>query len=463
MAPQRQLHLNAFIMPNGHHEAAWRHHSTDPVRARTLQHYVDIARTAERGRLDSVFLADVVGLGDNVRHNSHSGFEPLTLLSALAASTEHIGLIATASTTYNHPYTLARAFASLDHLSGGRAGWNIVTSSSAIEAGNFGIERPDHARRYERAEEFLEVVAALWDSFGDDAIVADTTSGVYADTDRIAPIDHHGEFFDVAGPLNVPRPVQGYPLLVQAGSSEAGKAYAARYAEAVFTAQQTLQDGIDFSDDLTRRLPRHGRSRDELLVLPGISPIIGSTQEEAQRLEAEINAGIVPAYGLAQLSSMLDVELTEEHLDAPLPHVEHITQGNQSRFTLVTELARREELTVRQLIERLAGGRGPRVLAGTPEQIAVDLETWFTKGAADGFNIMPPTYPQSLEVFVDTVVPILQERGLFRREYTGTTLREHYGLARPQAGHIGSTSTTSTSTTSAPTSSSTSTTKEHAA
>lgn len=452
MTTQRQLHLNAFIMPNGHHEAAWRHPSTDPVRARTLQHYVDIARTAERGRLDSVFLADVVGLPDNVRHNSHSGFEPLTLLSALAASTEHIGLIATASTTYNHPYTLARAFASLDHLSGGRAGWNIVTSGSTVEAGNFGIERPDHDRRYARAEEFVQVVAALWDSFGDGAIVADAASGTYADTDRISPIDHHGEFFDVAGPLNVPRPVQGYPLLVQAGSSEAGKAYAAKYAEAVFTAQQTLQDGIDFYDDLKRRLAQHGRSRDELLVLPGISPIIGSTQEEAQRLEAEINAGIVPAYGLAQLSAMLDTELTEEHLDAPLPHVERITQGNQSRFTLVTELARREGLTVRQLIERLAGGRGHRVLAGTPQQVADDLETWFTQGAADGFNIMPPTYPQGLEVFVDTVVPILQERGLFRREYTGTTLREHYGLARPAAGHISSTRTTSTSTT-----------KEHAA
>lgn len=439
MSSQRQLHLNAFIMPNGHHEAAWRHPSTTPERALTLQHYVEIARTAERGLLDSVFLADTVALADNVKHNSHSAFEPLTLLSALAASTEHVGLIATASTTYNHPYTLARAFASLDHLSGGRAGWNIVTSSSRAEAGNFGIERPEHARRYDRATEFLEVAAALWDSFGDGAVLADTEAGIYADTGRIAEIDHHGEFFDVAGPLNVPRPLQGYPLLVQAGSSETGKAYAARYAEAVFTAQQTLDGGIGFYEDLKRRLPQHGRSRGELLVLPGISPIIGSTEEEATRLEAEINSGIVPAYGLAQLRAMLDIELTEEHLDQQLPEIDHITQGNQSRFTLVTELARRENLTVRQLIERLAGGRGHRVLAGTPEQIADDLELWFTKGAADGFNIMPPTYPQGLEVFVDTVVPELQRRGLFRTEYTGTTLRENYGLVRPAAGHIGST------------------------
>lgn len=443
MTTKRQLHLNAFIMPNGHHEAAWRHPSTRPGQALTLQHYVDIARTAERGRLDSVFLADTVALADNVRHNSHSAFEPLTLLSALAASTAHVGLIATASTTYNHPYTLARAFASLDHLSGGRAGWNIVTSGSKAEAGNFGIERPDHSRRYDRATEFLELAAELWDSFGDGAVLADKENGLFADTDRIRRVDHHGEFFDVTGPLNVPRPVQGYPLLVQAGSSETGKAYAARYAEAVFTAQQTIEDGIEFYEDLKRRLPQHGRSRDELLVLPGISPIIGSTEEEAKRLEAEINAGIVPAYGLAQLRAMLDIDLTEEHLDGPLPQIEGITQGNQSRFTLVTELARRENLTVRQLIERLAGGRGHRVLAGTPEQIADDLELWFTKGAADGFNIMPPTYPQGLEVFVDTVVPLLQQRGLFRTEYTGTTLRDHYGIARPEQGHI-SRSTTST-------------------
>lgn len=444
MTTQRQLHLNAFIMPNGHHEAAWRHPSTRPAQALTLEHYVDIARTAERGRLDSVFLADTVALADNVEHNSHSAFEPLTLLSALAASTDHVGLIATASTTYNHPYTLARAFASLDHLSGGRAGWNIVTSGSKAEAGNFGIERPDHSRRYDRATEFLELAAELWDSFGDGAVLADKERGLFADTGRIRRIDHHGEFFDVTGPLNVPRPVQGYPLLVQAGSSETGKAYAARYAEAVFTAQQTLEDGIAFVEDLKRRLPQHGRSRSDLLVLPGISPIIGSTEEEAKRLEAEINAGIVPAYGLAQLRAMLDIELTEEHLDEPLPQIEEITQGNQSRFTLVTELARRENLTVRQLIERLAGGRGHRVLAGTPEQIADDLEHWFTKGAADGFNIMPPTYPEGLEVFVDTVVPLLQQRGLFRTEYAGTTLRDHYGLARPAQGHISRSATSTT-------------------
>jgi FMN-dependent oxidoreductase (nitrilotriacetate monooxygenase family) len=225
--------------------------------------------------------------------------------------------------------------------------------------------------------------------------------------------------------------VQGYPLLVQAGSSEDGKEYAARFAEAVFTAQQTLADGQAFYTDLKARLARYGRGPDELLVLPGISPVIGSTRAEARALEAELAELVVPAYGLAQLSAMLDVELTEADLDHRLPDVDHVTEGNRSRFELVTQLARREDLTVRELITRLAGGRGHRVLAGTPDEIADDLERWFTQGAADGFNVMPATLPGGLEVFVDTVVPELQRRGLFRTEYTGATLREHYGLARP--------------------------------
>jgi FMN-dependent oxidoreductase (nitrilotriacetate monooxygenase family) len=429
----RKLHLNAFIMSTGHHEAAWRHPEVDPTRALTLQHYVEIAHTAERGRLDSVFFADGVALHGNVRHNTHSAFEPLTLLSALAASTSHVGLIATASTTYNHPYTLARAFASLDHLSGGRAGWNIVTSAGQDEARNFGLPgRPDHEARYARATEFVQLAQALWDSFDDEAVVADQASGVYADTDLIAPIDHKGAHFEVRGPLNIRRPVQGYPLLVQAGSSESGKEYAARFAEAVFTAQQTLAEAQAFYADLKGRLPAHGRSTEDLLILPGISPIIGRTEEEAKAKEAALNALVNPAYGLAQLSTMLDHELAESDLDRPLPPVALGTEGNQSRKQLVLDLAEREGLTVRQLIERLAGGRGHRVFAGTPVQVADQIQEWFEQDAADGFNVMPPTLPGGLDDFVDHVVPELQRRGLFRTEYEGTTLREHYGLARPQ-------------------------------
>ncbi|WP_290056005.1 LLM class flavin-dependent oxidoreductase [Amycolatopsis solani] len=430
------MHLNAFVMPNGHHEAAWRHPSTDPVRARTLQHYADIARTAERGKLDSLFLADGVALWGNVKHNSHSHFEPLTLLSALAASTVHIGLIATASTTYNEPYHLARKFASLDHLSGGRAGWNIVTSAGIDEARNFNLaKRPSHAARYERADEFVEVVKKLWDSWEDDAALVDRASGIYADTDRIRAIEHDGPHFQVHGPLNIERPPQGHPLLVQAGSSETGKEYAARHAEAVFTAQQTFAEGKAFYDDVKGRLAKYGRSPDELKILPGISPILGRTEAEAREREAELNALITPDYGLRQLSKMLDHDVTGYPLDGPLPEVGSFTEGGQSRFELVVGLARREDLTIRQLLERLAGGRGHRVFAGTPAQVADELEAWFTGGAADGFNVMPPTLPGGLDDFVDLVVPELQRRGLFRTEYSGRTLREHYGLARPVTHH----------------------------
>ncbi|MET9246791.1 LLM class flavin-dependent oxidoreductase [Nonomuraea sp. NPDC003709] len=427
----RKLHLNAFLMGVGHHEAAWRHPRTEPARLTDVRHYQELARIAERGKLDSVFLADGVALHGNVRHNALGGLEPLTLLSALAAVTDHIGLIATVSTTYNEPFHVARKFASLDHISGGRAGWNIVTSAGEAEARNFGIVRPSHADRYARAGEFLEVTRKLWDSWEDDAILGDRVAGDYADTGKIHPIEHAGEHFSVSGPLNTSRSPQGHPLLVQAGSSEDGKDFAARYAEAVFTAQQTLREGQEFYADLKRRLAAYGRRHEDVLILPGISPIIGSTEREAPRLEKELEDLIIPAYGLAQLSHMTGIDLTEDALDGPLPDVPVETEGAQSRRKLVVELARRENLTVRQLLNRLAGGRGHRVVAGTPEQIADQLQEWFLAGAADGFNVMPPILPGGLSDFVDHVVPELQIRGLFRYEYEGRTLRENYGLPRP--------------------------------
>jgi FMN-dependent oxidoreductase (nitrilotriacetate monooxygenase family) len=430
----RTLHLNAFLMNAGHHDAAWRHPRTQPERVTDLRYFQHLAQTAERGLLDSVFLADGLALWGNARYNALGGFEPLTLLSALAAVTERVGLIATVSTTFNEPFHTARKFASLDHISGGRAGWNIVTSGTVNEARNFGQdEHLEHRLRYERAREFVEVATKLWDSWEDDAILLDRERGVYADTDKVRQIDHRGEYFGVQGPLNVPRAPQGHPLLVQAGSSEDGKEFAAQYAEAVFTAQQTLADGQSFYKDLKSRLARYGRTGDQLLVLPGIAPVIGSTEAEARALEQELTDLQVPEYGLAQLSGMLGTDLTGLPLDGPLPDLpeERDINGNKSRFTLVAELARRDGLTLRELIARLGGGRGHRVFAGTPEQTADQLEEWFTQGAADGFNIMPPHLPGGLEDFVDHVVPILQRRGLFRTEYTGRTLREHYGLARP--------------------------------
>jgi len=435
--PPRHLHLNAFLMTPGHHDAAWRHPDSQPHRATDVTYFQQLAQTAERGKFDSIFFADGLAVWGRLRSNVSGGLEPLTLLAAIAAVTRHIGLIATASTTFNEPFHLARKFASLDHISGGRAGWNIVTSGSVAEANNFNLdEHIEHGVRYQRAAEFLDVATRLWDSWADDAVVLDKAAGLYADPDRVREIEHAGSFFKVRGPLNVQRTPQGWPLLVQAGSSEDGKDFAARYAEAVFTAQQTLDDAQEFAKDVRARAAAHGR--DGLpLILPGIVPILGATEAEARRLEDELTGLQVLDYGLNQLSTMLGVDVSGLPLDERLP--EHILptedqiNGNKSRFTLVADLARRERLTIRQIVARLGGGRGHRVVAGTPEQIADTIEAWFRAGAADGFNIMPPILPTGLDAFVDHVVPELQRRGLFRTEYAGTTLREHYGLARPVA------------------------------
>jgi N-acetyl-S-(2-succino)cysteine monooxygenase len=432
---RRQLHLNAFLMTVGHHESAWRFPETDPLAAWDLKHYVHLARVAERGRFDSIFFGDGPALQGDIRFRPVGRLDPTALLPALAAVTERIGLVATASTTYNEPYNVARRFASIDHISGGRAGWNIVTTAGSDAAQNFGLDDvPEHRHRYERATEFVEVCRALWDSWEDDFLIGDKGSGHFADASKIHRIDHEGRFFRVKGPLNVPPSPQGHPLLVQAGSSEDGREFAARHAEAVFTAQQTLEDGRAFYTDLKRRVQSYGRDPARVKILPGIVPVIGGTEAEAQAREAELARLQVPAYGLRQLSSLVGVELGEVDLDRPLPELGDArdVQGHQSRFTVVTDLARREKLTVRQLLVRLGGGRGHRTFTGTPEQIANTLEEWFDAGAADGFNVMPPLLPSGLEEFVEHVVPLLRQRGLFRSEYTGATLREHYGLDRPE-------------------------------
>ncbi|MEV0354613.1 LLM class flavin-dependent oxidoreductase [Nocardia sp. NPDC050697] len=427
----RQFHLNAFLMGVGHHEAAWRHPRTEEHRVLDVAHFQELGRIAERGRLDSVFFADGLTVGPRIERNIQAVFEPITLLSAIAAVTERIGLIATASTGYNEPYNLARKFTSLDHISHGRAGWNIVTSAGADEAANFGLDgTPQHAGRYERAAEFVDVALRLWDSWESSALVLDAESGVFADPAKVHTIDYEGPRFRVRGPLNSPRSPQGRPLLVQAGSSESGKEFAARYAEAVFTAQRTLPEGQAFYRDLKSRLVKYGRSADELKVLPGLVPYIAGTEAEARALEREFTELISPDYALGQLSRLLGVDLTAHALDAPLPPLPEVTEfeGNKSRYVLVKELAENERLTVRELIGKLGGGRGHRSFAGTPEQIADELQSWFENGAADGFNIMPPYLPGGLEDFVEQVVPILQRRGLFRTEYTAGTLRGHYGL-----------------------------------
>jgi FMN-dependent oxidoreductase (nitrilotriacetate monooxygenase family) len=431
----RQLHLNAFLMSTGHHEASWRLPESDSFAGTDVGHFQQLARTAERGTFDSIFFADSPVLNGDVGQRPYGTLEPTVLLAAIAAVTERIGLIATASTTYNDPYNLARRFASLDHISRGRAGWNVVTTAGDAAARNFSLqEQPAHSRRYQRAAEFLDVARKLWDSWDDDASVGNKETGVWADSSRVRPAGHSGRYFRIEGPLDVPRPVQGHPLIVQAGSSEDGKEFAARYAEAVFTAQQSLADAQRFYADLKKRTAAQGRDPETIKVLPGIVPVIGSTEAEARRLEEELDRLIHPEHARRQLAGVLRVSPESLPLDAQLPDdlpSEDEIEGAKSRYTLIVDLARRERLTVRQLIGRLGGGRGHRTFSGTPAQVADAIQGWFEAGAADGFNIMPPVLPSGLDAFVDHVIPILRNRGLFRREYSGRTLREHYGLPRP--------------------------------
>lgn len=435
--PPRQLHLNAFLMTTGHHEASWRLPESNPYAATDVNHYIDLARIAERGTFDSVFLADSPQLLGDIGRRPLGVLEPLTLLTVLAGATEHIGLIATASTSYNSPYNLARRFASLDHVSAGRAGWNIVTTATAEAARNFGLgDLPDHSSRYARATEFVELAKNLWDSWEDDAILADKTAGVWGDQAKIHPPHHRGDHFSVDGALNVPRSPQGYPLLVQAGSSEDGKQLAARIAEGVFTAQQTLESAREFYADLKTRAAAVGRNPDTIKILPGIVPVIGATEAQAHDRQRALDEAIVPEHAHRQLAATLGIPAEELDLDARLPAelpAEDAIEGAKSRYTLIVELARRDQLTVRELISRLGGGRGHRTFTGTAEQVADTIEEWFTTGAADGFNVMPAVLPSGLTDFVDAVVPILRKRGLFRTAYESTTLRGHYGLARP--GH----------------------------
>lgn len=433
----RQLSLNLFIYTGGHHEAAWRYKDSHSDRIMDIRFYQDLARRAEAAKMDAIFLADSPAMPDNIRHASRFYMEPVTWLSSIAAATTHIGLIATATTTYTEPYNLARQFATLDHVSRGRAGWNIVTTTLAAAAKNFGMaSHPPHADRYERAREYMDVVTRLWDSWEDDAMVVDKASGIFTENSKIHAIDHVGRHFQVAGPLNAPRPPQGRPVYVQAGASDDGRAFAARYAEAIFTAHQTLANAQEFYADIKRRAGGFGRNPEHVRILPGLSPMIGSTEAEAKRLKDDLDDLIMPDYSLDQLRRMVGVDLSAHDLDGPFPR--HLVNfdtdiGISSRFKLVMDIVDRENPTIRQLIQRLAGGRGHNVVAGTPEQIADTMQAWADSGAADGFNVMPPYFPGGFELFADHVIPILRKRGLFRAEYSGSTLRDHFGLPRPDS------------------------------
>jgi FMN-dependent oxidoreductase (nitrilotriacetate monooxygenase family) len=436
MTGSRQLHLGAFMRPVGIHTAWWRYPGAYPDANFNLQHLIRFAQTLERGRFDAWFMADHLAvlnmpMAALKRSATVTSFDPLTLLPALAVVTEHLGLIATASTTFEPPYVIARRFASLDHISGGRAGWNLVTTSNPDAALNFGMtEHMEHGERYRRAREFFDVVTGLWDSWAEDAFIRDVENGIYFDPERMHVLDHEGEFLSVRGPLNIARPIQGWPVIVQAGASDAGRQLAAETAEMIFASGGKLGDAQAYYADVKARAERLGRCPDHIKILPGALVVVGETAAAAREKRALLDSLVHPDSGLASLSIALGHDASAFDLDGLLPEIPETNASKSGRERVIAR-ARRDNLTVRQLAQ-IAGGYGGLALVGTPAMIADQMEEWLYGDACDGFNIMFPYVPGGLDDFVDQVVPELQRRKLFRREYEGRTLRENLGLPRPE-------------------------------
>ncbi|RJL19923.1 LLM class flavin-dependent oxidoreductase [Paracoccus siganidrum] len=437
----RKIRLGAFLPGGGQHIASWRHPDQPADGAVNFDFHRQLAQTAERGLFDAYFLAD--GLAASVGGTSEggparvAGFEPVTLFAALAPLTTHLGFIATASTTYEEPYNTARKFASLDLISQGRAGWNVVTTATEAAARNFNLDRQfPHAYRYKRAAEHVEVVRKLWDSFEDDIFIRDKASGDFYDRDKLHPADHKGEHFKVQGPLNVPRSPQGHPVIVQAGQSEDGRALAAATAEVIFTAHQHLSTAQEFYRDIKSRARELGRNPDHILIMPGVAPFVGRTDEEAREKYDALTSLIRDEDGVSLLNGLTGgtLDLTGYDLDAPLPPAPP-TEGMKSRQALIRQIADENDFTIRQLFQWVATARGHYTIVGSVSRIADVLQEWFENEGADGFNILPPWLPTGLNDFVDLVIPELQRRGLFRTEYEGRTLRENLGLPFPVNRH----------------------------
>ena len=436
MSGKRQMHLNAFMRPISIHTGAWRYPGAWPDANFSLPKIVELIQHLERGCFDAFFMADHMALLNMPfkslrRSHTVTSFEPFTLLSALSMATKHIGLAATASTTYDAPYHIARRFASLDHISNGRAAWNIVTTSNPDAAKNFGMtEIMEHDMRYKRAREFYDVVTGLWDSWADDAIIRDVESGIFSDPDKIHVLDHHGEFLNVRGPLNIARPVQGWPVIVQAGASDAGRQLAAETAEVIFTSQRTLEDGKEYYADVKRRAAAIGRDPDLIKIMPSTMVILGDTLDEAKEKRRVLDSGVHEDSCISSLSIALGVDASKFDLDGPLPEIPETEQGQTSRVNAI-KLAQRENLTVRQLAQRLGGHAGLNFI-GTVESVADGMEEWISERGCDGFTIQFPWVPGGLVEFIDRLIPELQRRGVFRKQYTGKTLRENLGLPRPE-------------------------------
>lgn len=431
----RKIRLGLSMFRLGYHVAAWRHPGVQSDGAMDLEFFTRVARRAEEGLFDLVFMADELAIrggtkpeGAAERMANVAELEPITLLAAVAAQTSQIGLVSTCSTTYSEPYNTARQFLSLDHISRGRAGWNMVTSWGAEDALNFGhANLPDYSQRYARAGEFTRAVRALWHSWDQEGLVRDKASGRFSDFTHLHPANFEGNFFKVRGPLNMAPSVQGEPVIFSAGDSEEGRAIAAGEADVVFTAKQDLEDARSFYTDIKRRLPQAGRSADEVLVMPGLMAIVGNTRSEAEDKLAELQDLLDPLVGLASLYDRMG-DLSEYDVDGPVP--EPVDPAFRSRAMVMYELARSKGYTIRQLYELMAVGRGHRMIVGSRSDIADEMQEWFETGAADGFNIIPALLPDGIDDFVTLVVPELQRRGLFRTEYEGRTLRENLGLPR---------------------------------
>ena len=433
---KRQMHLGAFMRPISIHTAAWRYPGGTPDANFNLQAIVSYAQKLEAAKFDAFFMADHLAVLNMPmealkRSATVTSFDPLTLLPALAMMTKHLGLIATASTTFEQPYLIARRFASLDHISGGRAAWNLVTTSNPDAALNFGMDdQMEHGERYRRAREFYDVVTGLWDSWADDAFIRDVKSGIYFDPEKLHVLNHAGKYFKVRGPLNIARPAQGWPVVVQAGASDSGRQLAAETAEVVFAGGGPLDDGRKLYADIKGRMEKIGRNPDHLKILPGAFVVLGETESEARDKRAMLDSLVHYESGIAQLSINLGTDASKFDPDAPLPDIPESNQSKSGRERVLA-LAKRENLTVRQLAGRL-GGYGGLGMVGTPKMIADQMQEWIETRGSDGFNVMFPYLPGGLDDFCNKVVPELQRRGLFRTEYTGKTLRDNLGLPRPE-------------------------------
>ena len=437
MSSDRKIKLNAFMRPTTIHTGSWRWPGAYADANFNFGHIKKFAQRLEEAKFDSFFMADHLAVLNMPvealrRSTTPTSFEPFTLLSALSMATDHLGLMATGSTTYDEPYHIARRFASLDHISGGRAGWNIVTTSNPDASKNFSKEdHLEHSERYRRAREFYDVVTGLWDSWAEDAFVRDQESGFFMDPDKMHRLNHEGDFFKVAGPLNIARPVQGWPVIVQAGGSDAGRQLAAETAEAVFAAQSNLEAGQAFYADVKGRMEKIGRNPDHLKIMPGCMVIVGDTVEEAKAKRAKLDSLVHEESAIASLSITLGVDASKFDPDGPLPDDMPESNATKSGRDRAVLLAEREGLNVRQLAQRLGGYSG-LAMVGTPETIADDMEEWLETRGSDGFTIMFPYLPQGLDDVVDRVIPEIQRRGLYRTEYEGATLRENLGLPRPE-------------------------------